>query len=188
MNNYFKNANRGKSPPSTQPYVPEYKRLDAKPVIYPVKDKEELDQMNKQYHTDPKFAAAKFAKGEISQKEFDQIMQARLSAKRPMVSSGETDEPIWIQSGTKKNAPEPEEIRAEEIPTPPESSFLSVDDEGSFTWDKVDPGDYVLLYQENILEIGKGESILQAIEKVGGDINDFIVLKRCNVSRRVSID
>jgi hypothetical protein len=180
VNNYFKNANRGKTP-VPQTYTPEHKRLGVQPVIYPVKDQEELEQMNRQAAMDPKFAAAKLAKGEMSQKEFDVIMQRRYSSQKPLVSSGESDEPIWIQSTAKKK--ESEKIRDEEVPLPPESPFMSVDEENeSFTWDKIEPGEYVLLYQDNIVEIGQADVVIKSMEKIGGSMSDFIVLKRCGVS------
>jgi len=193
----FKNPYRGRRVAKPEPYQSEHERLRVQPKEYPINKTE----------------ANAFAE-KTSQKKTSVPKQA-------FVQSGQNEEIMWTKA---LEEPESEPIKYNEVPLPPpivrdgEQTRGSGDDviaaqtkkqeeieddvgleednqeDKSFGLDSLNPGDSVLLYNDNVVCVGALNLIKETLADILADaennveVEDFIVLKRLKVNIGIFID
>jgi len=165
----FKNPYRGRRVAQSEPYQPEYERLNAAPVKYPVNQDDVKNFIDKTKTEKPQ--------------------------KRPIVQSGNNEDLIWTQGLEQEPRDIPEEPRLPEKESYMNVQEDIEDDiglDGAFSLDAMAPGDVVLLHGSDVIRVGSErdikESLADLLAAEEGELDDFVVLKRLNVKIGIFID
>jgi len=163
----FKNPYRGRRVAHPEPYQPEHERLGAQPVEYPM-DKAEAHSF-----------VEKNTKHEIP--------------KQTIVQSGNNEDIMWTKALEEPETPRPPTVVPQTGQEIEDDIGLDKEEEG-FGLDSLQPGNCVLLYNDNVICAGTIEIIKETLADLLADaendveVDNFIVLKRLKVNVGIFID
>lgn len=212
---YFKNPYRGRKVIANKPYVPEHERLDVEAVEYPVKDPEDLIRMNKKAEAEKKIKEKRnkakslieqLRSGEITEKQFQEAvdrLEEKTFGKSGIVSSGQNEDNLWTQAleqpEVENSSPGtvlyPEvyndDIKADEILPKQEEIIDDLPEETSFGFEQVNPGQFILIYKDNVVNVGTIDQVKETLSNVliegEAKLEEFIILKRVSAEMGIFI-